>query len=136
MTTQVEGRTIPAVAQHRGQQIARRREALGLSVSELARHAHIDRSTLSNVEDDKPTVRPATYGAVESALSRLEEEMGMDAPAPPSRPGPTEELVEFRISGNFGVDVVVKGPVQDMAQLEASVARLVRQMQTAAPDES
>lgn len=126
MTAQTEPNTLSVVEQHRGRRIAERREALGLSVSELARHAHLDRGTLTNVEADRPKVRPATYGAVEAALSKLEEEMGMDdGPSPVA----DSEMVEFHISGNFGVDVVVKGPLREVDQLEASVSRLLAKMQ-------
>lgn len=37
-------------------------------------------------------------------------------------------MVEFEVSGDFGVRVVVKGPVSDRAELEDSVLRLIRQM--------
>jgi hypothetical protein len=37
--------------------------------------------------------------------------------------------VEFRVSGNFGVDVVLKGPVDDLPAMEAAVNRLVERMQ-------
>lgn len=101
-----------------------RRMALGLSVKKLAELAGVDRGTLTALESADPRMRDSTVGAVDAALSRLEHELGMDMPSMTE-----DDLVEFRVSGNFGVDVVVKGPVRDVEVLEESVARLVERMQ-------
>lgn len=107
-----------------GQEIRRRREALGMSASALSKESQVDRGVLAKIEADAASVRPSSIGAVRAALGRLEEESGMDLP---SRVG--EGLVEFRLSGgSFGVEVVVSGPVRDLPALEASVERLVREM--------
>jgi transcriptional regulator with XRE-family HTH domain len=110
----------------RGKEIKRRRVALGMNVKALAERAGIDRGRLSKLEAGDPSVRETTIGAVEAALTRLEVEMGYDTPAAVSV---TDDLIEFRVSGNFGVDVVVKGPVRDMDALERSVERLIRRME-------
>jgi len=67
--------------------------------------------------------------AVIRTLSDLEHEMGMDEPDPSRRAEPN--LIEFEVTGDFGVRVVVKGPVENAAELEASVARLIRDMKGA-----
>jgi hypothetical protein len=41
--------------------------------------------------------------------------------APTSEPG----IVEFTVEGDFGVKVVVRGPIANVEDLEQSVARIV-----------
>lgn len=118
--------TVTPVNTEVGQGIKKRRTRLGMSVKALAEAARIDRGRLAAIERGDNNVRPTTLGAVESALDRLEREMGMDD----GEGVEGDDAVEFRVAGNFGVDVVVKGPVRDLEALEASVARLVQQMQT------
>jgi hypothetical protein len=55
--------------------------------------------------------------------------MGMDEPSE-APPVSGEGVVEFRVSGNFGVDVVVRGPVRDLPALEASVNRILSRMRS------
>ena len=110
-------------AEGAGAGIMARRIRLGMSVKALAEQSHVDRGRLTALEKGDPTVRQSTIGAVTATLDRLEQEMGLE---PATGSGDT---VEFHVGGNFGVDVVVKGPVRDLAALEASVARLIAQMQ-------
>lgn len=124
MSAAREAATVLAVDDETAASVKARRTRLGMSVQALAREAHVDRGRLAALEKGDPSVRSSTIGAVEAALSRLEQEIGMDAPSTASNE------IEFRVSGNFGVDVVVRGPVTDLAALEASVARLVSQMQS------
>lgn len=111
----------------RGHAIKRRRELLGIfSGYEFERASErvgilVRRALLGKVEAGNAT--DASFVKVETVLSRLEEEMGQG-----SAEGHEDDLVEFRVSGNFGVDVVVKGPVADLAELEGAVARLIREM--------
>lgn len=124
MSAAREAATVLAVDDETAASVKARRTRLGMSVQALAKEAHVDRGRLAALEKGDPSVRSSTIGAVESALTRLEQEIGMDAPSTASNE------IEFRVSGNFGVDVVVRGPVTDLAALEASVARLVSQMQS------
>lgn len=104
-----------------GKAIKARRVALGVTVKALAEKAGVDRGRLAAIEDGA-AARASTIGAIEAALSRLEEEMS----------GPYDQeqhgLVTFRMSGDFGVDVVVQGPVENLAELEQSVDRLIQRM--------
>lgn len=111
-----------------GANLRQRRVALGISVRKLAELAGVDRSRVAAIEAGDSTVRETTIGAVESALSAVENDRGV---APKVEPigDPSQGLVTFEIRGNFGVQVVVKGPVADVAALEASVAKLVADMQ-------
>lgn len=124
MTGQVMAVGLGDVADELGGQLRDRRLRLGMSVRDLATEAHVDRGRLAALEAGEH-VRDTTLAKVRSALDRLEEEIGMELD---DRDGNGRE-VEFRVRGNFGVDVVVRGPVEDIAALEASVARLVGKMQ-------
>lgn len=66
----------------RGENIAARMERMGISQSELAKLAEIDRGALRRALDDKPSTSPRTWGRVERTLDQLEHELGMDDDAP------------------------------------------------------
>lgn len=112
-----------AVANEIGERIRQRRTRMGLSVREFAERAGVDRGQVSKIEKGEVRPHASTLGQIETALDRLEQELGMDAPDVT-----TDDMVEFRVAGNFGVDVVVRGPVRDMAALEESVSRLIAKM--------
>jgi transcriptional regulator with XRE-family HTH domain len=103
-------------------------DALGIKkVSVLAERSGVDRGLVGQVVNGTAkNPRRTTIAAIEAALDRLEEEMGAGAHDHNRRA--TDGMVTFRLSGNFGVDVVVQGPVSNAADLEASVARLLRGM--------
>ena len=93
-----------------------------MTVKALAERAGVDRGRLAAIEDGA-TARPATLGAIEKALAALEDELS----------GPYDNsgrLVTFRLSGDFGVDLVVEGPVDNLPELESSVERLIQKMRT------
>ena len=113
---------VPVSDETRGHAIKRRRLALGMSINALAKKVEMDRATLTAAEAGDPRSTDLTYTRIEKWLDDFEAETGADEPAGP------EELVEFRLSGNFGVDVVVRGPVSNLAELEGSIARLLREM--------
>ena len=104
-----------------GESIRERRKALGMTVKALADLAGVDRGRLAKIEAGA-NARDATVGAIEATLRRLEEEVS----------GPYDNgergLVTFNLSGDFGVEVTVKGPVENLDELEASVERLIRRM--------
>lgn len=107
----------------RGAAIQRRLDRLGISDREFHAASGVDRKTLRRAVADDVNVRPNTYRVIEDSLARLEEQVsGLPAT------NPEDDLVEFRLSGNFGVNVVVRGPVRDRGELEESVARLIREM--------
>lgn len=63
-------------------------------------------------------------------------------PTPPLPAGvkpigdPSEGLVEFRVSGAFGVQAVVRGPITDIDALQAAVSRLIAGMRVDDVDEN
>lgn len=128
--TSTEGADLHPVADDenrrlRADAIKQRLAAIGISQRAFADKADIDRKTLANAIEADPRVRMQNLDRIEAALTALEQEFGMDDDAPAARrPG----TVEFRVTGNFGVDVVVQGPVENLHELEESVARLIEKM--------
>ena len=108
--------------QSRGQEVKQRRLRHGIkSLREFADKSGISREAVTAAENG--TASDATYERIHAWFDRFEEEVGDD--------GPSESgVVEFRIAGNFGVDVIVKGPVANIAELEAAVQRLIQSTQT------
>lgn len=121
---------VPVDSAETGRRIRERRTRLGMTVKDLAARAGVDRGRLAKLEAGDPTVRTTTIGAVEKALDEVEQ---LTRPLP-RQPGDSD-MVEFRVSGNFGVDVVVKGPIRDLASLEQSVGRIVSRMQREQEDQ-
>jgi hypothetical protein len=107
----------------RGAAIDRRLTDLGVGYREFEERSGINRKTLGRAIHDDPTVRENTYNLIEDWLTATEA-----ANRGPADEGDGADIVEFRLTGNFGVDVVVKGPIRDQRALEESVARLLREM--------
>jgi predicted transcriptional regulator len=101
-----------------GADIARRRKALGMDRKALAAEAGVDRGTLTRIEDD-PDYRPKeiTVAAVVRALTRIEEESGIDELA--------SGLVTVTLDMPGGGRAVVKGNPAGVAE---AVAHLMRQV--------
>lgn len=115
----------------RGRRIQERLESLRITDREFHSRSGIDRKTLRRAASGDASVRPNTYRSIEDWLDRLEGEaaghsVGAEAMGGEADPG--SDLIEFELSGNFGVKVVVKGPIRDQVALEESVARLLREM--------
>ena len=131
MGAEVLAARFDAVSAQRGESIRARRVRLGIGVKPLAMRAGVDRGTLAAIEAGDERARETTYAAVERALDLLEQEMGVEPAGDRSA-----DVVEFRVAGNFGVDVVVKGPIRDLPALEASVARLMERLAAERPDDA
>ena len=112
----------------RGQEIKRRRINAGLkSLHRFAAATErldmkVSREAITAAE--KGAASPETYDRLEAFLDRWEEETGNDE----DEAGPSPRQITFRVHGNFGVDVVVQGPVDDADELERVVERLIRGM--------
>lgn len=111
-------------------QLTRRRERLGWSKSRLAEAAGVDRATLAAIESGSKDYRQDSLRKVTEALSAGEHELGIDAPAVEAN-GP--ELIEYEVTGDFGVRVVVRGPVANHEILAGDVARIIRSIQQGDP---
>lgn len=94
-------------------------------------------------EGDMPKPRKPTLDAIDrtarwapGSAARVWDG-GAPEPLPPAgltepRPigEPSDELVEFRVSGSFGVQAVVRGPIRDIDALQAAVSKLIADMRT------
>lgn len=113
----------------RGAAIQARLDAIGISDREFYEKTGIDRKTLRRAVAAEERVRPSTYAAIESALDKIEAQLrggqrSMSEPTPIGESG----LVEFDISGDFGVHVIVKGPVSDAEMLQRQVLGIIREI--------
>ena len=109
----------------RGQRIQARLDALGMTARQFQERTGISRDTLRKAVAGEASVRPNTYDLIESKLDQFERQAEGFEGLKGQRP--EDDLIEFELSGNFGVRVVVKGPIRDQAALEESVARLIRE---------
>ena len=112
----------------RGQRIQARLDALGMTARQFQERTGISRDTLRKAIAGGSSVRPNTYDLIESKLDQFERQAEGFEGLKGQRP--EDDLIEFELSGNFGVRVVVKGPIRDQAALEESVARLIREMRS------
>jgi transcriptional regulator with XRE-family HTH domain len=108
----------------RGKAIKRRRLHHGIkSLREFSERSGVSREALTAAENDEAS--EATYERVEAWLDRFDEEVGEHDMSAAT----DVDVIEFRISGNFGVDVIVKGPASHMDEIESAVEKLVRAAQ-------
>lgn len=118
-----------ADARERGDRIGKRLEALGMTPNAFQARSGIDRMTLKRAVEAAPTVRPSTYGAIEKALSELEDEIGMNDPER------TAGVARFIVRGVYGAEsLIVEGPVENIADLERSVDRIMRRLRETGDD--
>lgn len=127
MTDVARSRAMGDVEEDRGAAIRERVEALGISEREFAAESHIDRKTLRRAMESDPTVRPSTFGAIESALGRLEDHARARVSSRPIG-DPSEDMIELEFEESPGRRVVIKGPAGNLDQMEASLARLIAAM--------
>lgn len=109
----------PVSNETRGHAIKARRLAHGIkSARAFAQATKVDREAIARAEDGLGSEQ--TYERLEAWLDRFEEETGSDEPSDP-------QLVTFRLTGVYGVrDVVISGPVENIAELQTAVENLLR----------
>lgn len=108
-----------------GQIVRARRERLGMTGKALAAEAGVNRNTLAAVEAGDSFNR-TTLAKLERALTRLEEEAGIDAPAPAVDDA---RFVQIELEGVYGIArAVVKGPVDDPDAVARAATELMRQL--------
>lgn len=120
-----------AMRDSEGREVRERRLRLGMTIEELADEAGVSADTLSDFEAGNRKPRQLTVSKVVSALGRIEEETGVDAPAPQSQ---EPHVVTFDVSVEGGFHVVVSGPVADAATLREQVSEIIREMRTRKSD--
>lgn len=113
--------------------------SLGISKARLSREAGVDPQTVTDVLAGKGKTL-AKVRAVDHALARLAaaeeadsvkvEEAGQERTElhveEPHAVEGDDGLIEFEIGGNFGVSVVVRGPVANWEEVEKSARRFVQ----------
>lgn len=111
----------------RGARIKERIDALGISDREWHSQTGIDRKTLHRAMRNEPGTRSATYTAIESELDRLEARMSGVAVSHPAPEKPSVMRVE--VQGVYGAKAIVfEAPVENVAELEAMVDRIMRRL--------
>lgn len=108
-------------------EFAARRDRLNMNQDEIAAEAGVNRDTVSAVEHGRGSA--PSRRKIDEALTRLEAESGKGPIAADEPPAPAPEelhLIEYEVTGNFGVRFVVKGRIEDAREMEESIARLVR----------
>lgn len=120
-----------------GTDIRTRRQALGLTATKLAQLAEVSRVHLSEIESGRKDPSAAWLRRVELAMDKYEVETGQDEPAPvaiPAQAKAAEGLIEFDIEGDFGVHIVVRGPVVDAELLRRQAAALIAEIRSSRSD--
>lgn len=116
---------VPMSKETRAHALRERMDLLVVGVQRLADEANYNRKTVSRALEGSASER--TYEDLEEALDRIQLRVdGPDGPEPePATEAPS--LVSFKLSGIYGAaEVVVEGPVENLADLEAAVQRLLR----------
>lgn len=97
-----------------GQQVARRRDALGMSVRALQEATGVHRNTIGKIEKDDPSVEEFTIARLIQGLEKLERRYGMDDP----------ERTVSRIRLPDGTEVYFEGSPDGVAEAaEAFLAK-------------
>lgn len=112
----------------RNQAVERRMTALGMGATEMASESGLSRAQVYRVIRGESGVTDSSYTKIELTLDRLEREIGGDGPD--AIMSTEAGLIEFEVTGASGVRVVVKGPIENTAEVEAAVARLVRDLRS------
>lgn len=104
----------------RGQAIKKRRLAHGIrSIHAFNRATKVSREAITAAENG--TASDDTYDRLEAWLDRFETEISDESVTEAAA-----AMIEFEVSGDFGVRVVVRGPISDADAVERSAAQLVR----------
>jgi transcriptional regulator with XRE-family HTH domain len=124
--TAAVGRFPAVVENSAGSRLRARRKALGLTGTGLAKLAEVSREHLSAVETGHKEPTSEWLRRVELALDNYEHETGQDEPAAePNDAG----FVRFKVEGVYGAKaLIVEGPVENIAELEAAVDRIMRRL--------
>lgn len=120
-------------AQSRGAAIRARIDKLGITDRQWHERTGIARQTLSKAIHDDPRVRPGTYSAIEAELDKMERAF---AGEPTATTKPPAGVVRVTVEGVYGAKaLVVEGGVENMAELEEMVDRIMRNLRGTASGE-
>lgn len=101
-----------------------------MSLNGLAKLSGVTRQTIVKAEADDDKVTELTFSRLERALDDFEDETEItNVETLPNGNG--GNLVKFTIHGVYGAaEVIVEGPVENMAELQAAVDKLLRGQQS------
>jgi putative transcriptional regulator len=119
-----------------GGRIKQLREQRRWSQQELGDRIGVSTKTVSNWERGRNDPRASMGALVALFGDDLESESEPLPPGAKAIGDPSDELVEFRVSGAFGVQAVVKGPIRDIDALQEAVSKLIAGMRTEEADEA
>ena len=104
-------------------------KALGYtSGRQIEKATNMSRETVAKMLNGEPVTRTSATRFLE-AVDRLDHEMGSDRDNLPKAKGAAEEaVIEFRIGGSFGVEVVVKCTPEQLDATVQAVEALVDRM--------
>lgn len=111
-----------------------RRDRLHMNQDEVAAEAGMNRDTVGAIEAGKGSA--SKRRDLDEALTRLEAEANLPPLAENARveevskPAESEHLIRFKVEGVYGAKaLIVKGPVENLSELEAAVDRIMRRLQ-------
>lgn len=108
-----------------GEEIERRRIAVGLDAAVLAREAGIGRTTLHNIVTGvSANPRTAQRTKILRALEAAEAESGVRLV--PSEEPTEARTISYTVEGDLGVKVTASGPIEDHELLRNDVVEIVR----------
>ena len=132
MTTSAAVTRFALVDSDNGARIRARRKALGMTAGRLASMAGVSREHLSAVENGHKAPMDEWVRRVELAMDRYARETGQEEPdADEGQPGSdtSRGLIRFTVEGVYGAKaLVVEGPVENIAELEAAVDKIMRRL--------
>lgn len=118
-----------------GDRVRMRRERLGASQEDVAESAGVNRDTVRAVERGESSAKSRRL--VADALTRMEEEAGLDLPGEETHPlvrrvAPVEgapQLIRIEVPGVHGAKaIVVEGPVDNPEALAEAVDAIMRRL--------
>ena len=113
--------------QEKWRELSERRARLGVDIKDLAPMVDLGREQLGKILRGKVPDSPSLL-RIEQVLNDLEAEAGR-GPLVPKQSSAIRNVV-FRLTGIYGVaEVVVEGPVENMAELEEAVEKILRRAQ-------
>jgi DNA-binding Xre family transcriptional regulator len=115
----------------RGRALKQRMIEHKMNPSRLAKEFGVSRTNVYAIFNG--TAGEIAYDQMEAWFARLDAKVGADVPAELA-PGEVSEPVQhdhvtIRLTGNFGVDATVEGPVEDIDALKQAAKELLREMQ-------
>lgn len=127
-TERLTGVTDTDPLQARVEALVEQRDRHEISVDRLTRAANFSHQTWYNLVNGKGarSTRERNLESFERALADLIAHPEDIAEEPTHVVSTPEGLIEFEVTGDFGVRVIVRGPVGNADELERAAAKIIR----------